>query len=89
MGAQKNHLNETVLLSTQNTCLNYLMYKKIITFLRTKFVLSEPRTNYSLNDMYFQIKESMYNANREHKATLSRMEQKFFEEKVRHEVLEN
>jgi len=24
----------------------------------------------------------MYNANREHKATLSRMEQKFFEEKV-------
>ena len=39
--------------------------------------------------MYFQIKESMYNANREHKATLSRMEQKFFEEKVRHEVLEN
>ncbi|XP_045186628.2 basal body-orientation factor 1-like [Mercenaria mercenaria] len=30
-----------------------------------------------------EIKESMYNANREHKATLSRMEQKFFEEKMR------
>lgn len=29
------------------------------------------------------IKESMYNANREHKSTLSRMEQKFFEEKMR------
>ncbi|KAL4237666.1 hypothetical protein ACF0H5_002380 [Mactra antiquata] len=30
-----------------------------------------------------EIKESMYNANREHKATLTRMEQKFFEEKMR------
>lgn len=30
-----------------------------------------------------EIKESMYNANRDHKATLSRMEQKFFEEKMR------
>ncbi|KAL5008353.1 hypothetical protein ScPMuIL_013934 [Solemya velum] len=30
-----------------------------------------------------EIKESMYGANREHKATLARMEQKFFEEKMR------
>ncbi|XP_065942719.1 basal body-orientation factor 1 isoform X3 [Magallana gigas] len=29
------------------------------------------------------IKESMYNANRDHKGTLTRMEQKFFEEKMR------
>ncbi|KAK3093033.1 hypothetical protein FSP39_010308 [Pinctada imbricata] len=29
------------------------------------------------------IKESMYNANRDHKSTLTRMEQKFFEEKMR------
>jgi len=31
---------------------------------------------------WLQIKESMHNANRDHKATLARMEQKFFEEKV-------
>ena len=30
----------------------------------------------------FQIKENMFSANREHKDTLQRMEQKFFEEKV-------
>lgn len=30
-----------------------------------------------------EIKDSMHNANRDHKATLSRMEQKFFEEKMR------
>ena len=29
-----------------------------------------------------QIKETMFEANREHKDTLTRMEQKFFEEKV-------
>ncbi|XP_076442356.1 basal body-orientation factor 1-like isoform X3 [Babylonia areolata] len=30
-----------------------------------------------------EIKESMHNANRDHKATLARLEQKFFEEKMR------
>nr|KAG5703549.1 hypothetical protein BaRGS_020183 [Batillaria attramentaria] len=30
-----------------------------------------------------EIKEAMHNANRDHKATLARMEQKFFEEKMR------
>ena len=33
-------------------------------------------------DDFAQIKEAMFDANREHKDTLTRMEQKFFEEKV-------
>ena len=32
---------------------------------------------------HIQIKENMFAANKEHKETLQRMEQKFFEEKVR------
>ena len=35
VGTQKNCLNETVLLSTQNTCLIKLMGKKRITILRS------------------------------------------------------
>ena len=33
-------------------------------------------------NFFFQIKNDMHGANRDHKATLARMEQKFFEEKV-------
>ena len=29
VGTQKNRLNETVLLSTQNTCLNFYLKKKV------------------------------------------------------------
>ena len=35
-----------------------------------------------LISFHFQIKEAMFLANKEHKDTLTRMEQKFFEEKV-------
>ena len=41
MGTQKNRLDETVLLRTQNTCLN-LMNKKIISTLRYFLCLTGP-----------------------------------------------
>ena len=44
MGTQKNSLNETVLLSTQNTCLNMfkLMDFKTILILRWTYLLNWP-----------------------------------------------
>ena len=47
MGTQKNRLNETVLLSTQNTCLNY-MDKKIIAILHLKILLLETYVSFYL-----------------------------------------
>ena len=39
VGSQKNHLNETVLLSTHNIDMLKLMRKKIFTILRSKILL--------------------------------------------------
>ena len=47
MGTQKNHLNETVLLSTKNKYY-FLMGKKIFTILRSKIWLTEPKLFLSL-----------------------------------------
>ena len=44
LGTQKNHLNETVLLSTQNTCFK-LLSKKKNTILRSQVFLSGPMTS--------------------------------------------
>ena len=40
VGTQKNCLNETVLLSTQNRLMFRLLGKKIIAFLRSKYLLN-------------------------------------------------
>ena len=56
MGTQKNRLDETVLLSSQNTCLFKLMEKKIIAILRKLYLLNWPyklkllRTRNALTD---------------------------------------
>ena len=59
MGTQKNRLNETVLLSTQNTCYNRWL-RKYLQFYAKKFCLSKPvfTLNGFLNQMilpYFRL----------------------------------
>ena len=48
VGAQKNRLNETVLLSTQNKCLGCQMDKMIIMILHSNFCISQPMVDYVL-----------------------------------------
>ena len=46
-----------------------------------------PAHSVQLIDVIFQIKEALFEANRTHKETLTRMEHKFFEEKVSMNIL--
>ena len=65
MGTQKNHLNEAVLLSTQNIC-QKLWVRKYLQFYAENFCLSKPvsphvQTDLSLPIIVYALKDPVYN----------------------------